>query len=177
MEVIINGAVPNDPRARVMAIESCTRAICKASGEDPADGIMMLLTAAAHLHSQYSGKPISESVMGLASALGHATVAAEGFFTLRQATPTVANTSAPGQKVPKDPRAMFTLTIKSAETQEIGRKAIASYAGSASIVIFRALQWMKQEVPNAEFVSLIEEVDHSEAFRAAAIQTAAEGRK
>jgi hypothetical protein len=86
MEIIVKGKVPLDPRQRVLAIEAATRAICEQGGTDPADGIMMLLTAAVHLQSQYSKRPIAETINVLAGCLGAATVAAEGFFTLRSVT-------------------------------------------------------------------------------------------
>lgn len=85
MEIIIKGKVPSDPRSRVLAIEAATRAICDRAGTDPADGIMMLLTAAAHLQSQYSKRPVNETITVLAECLGCAIVAADGFFTLRPA--------------------------------------------------------------------------------------------
>lgn len=85
MEIVIKGKVPSDPRSRVLAIEAATRAICEQAGTDPADGIMMLLTAAAHLQSQYSKRPVNETITALAAALGHAAVVADEFFTLRPA--------------------------------------------------------------------------------------------
>ena len=83
MKVQIIGKVPEDPRMRVLAIEAATRSICERAGTDPADGVMMLMTAAAHLFSTYSGKSSSESILDLAHALGNATVAADDFFKLR----------------------------------------------------------------------------------------------
>lgn len=82
MEIQIKGEV-GDPRQRVLAIEAVTRSICEEAGTDPADGIMMLLTAAVHLQSQYSPLPMAENIQTLARCLGSATVAAEGFFSLR----------------------------------------------------------------------------------------------
>jgi hypothetical protein len=83
MQVTISDAGDlSDPRTRVRAIEAATRAICQQAGQDPADGTMMLLTAAAHLHSQYI-KPGVDPMISLAQALGAATVAADDFFKLR----------------------------------------------------------------------------------------------
>lgn len=87
MEVIIKGKAPLDPKQRVLAIEAATRAICEQTGQDPAEGIMMLMTAAAHLFSQYSGKTSAEGISHLAHSLGCATVAADGFFKLRAIDP------------------------------------------------------------------------------------------
>jgi small ligand-binding sensory domain FIST len=86
MEIVINGKISADPRDRILAIEAVTRAICEQTGQDPAEGIMMLLTAAAHLQSIYDKNPFSkESLTVLAGCLGNAIVAAEDFFKLRAA--------------------------------------------------------------------------------------------
>ncbi|MDQ0135730.1 hypothetical protein J2T08_003651 [Neorhizobium galegae] len=87
MKITINGKVSADPRERVLAIEAVTRSICEVTGQDPAEGIMMLLTAAAHLFSVHSGKPSSEGIMSLANSLGCATIAADGFFKPRTTSP------------------------------------------------------------------------------------------
>ncbi|ARO22903.1 hypothetical protein TAL182_CH01090 [Rhizobium sp. TAL182] len=94
MEIKITGKI-DDPRQRVLAIEAVTRSICDSAGTDPADGIMMLLTAAVHLQSQYSPRPMAENIETLARCLGGATVAAEGFFSLRSVP---ANGNAEGAK-------------------------------------------------------------------------------
>jgi len=83
MEIRIKGKISADPRDRVLAIEAVTRSICERTGMDPAEGIMMLLTAAAHLSSVYSGKTADQMIMTLASSLGNATVAADDFFKLK----------------------------------------------------------------------------------------------
>jgi len=85
MKISIDGQISADPKERVLAIEAVTRAICEKTGQDPAEGIMMLLTAAAHMTNTYSKQPIAQSADHLATALGHAIVAADGFFTLRTA--------------------------------------------------------------------------------------------
>ncbi|MBB3297836.1 MULTISPECIES: hypothetical protein [unclassified Rhizobium] len=88
MQIEIKGNLPGDPQGRVLAIEAAAKAICQQAGTDPADAIMMLLTAAAHLFTVYSGKPSSENIMSLAHSLGCATVAADDFFKLKAATAT-----------------------------------------------------------------------------------------
>lgn len=70
-----------DPRERVLALEAATRAICESVGEDPADGTMMLLTAAVHMAMTYSEKPMKDLLPFLAETLGHAASAADGFFS------------------------------------------------------------------------------------------------
>lgn len=82
MKVEIIGTLPDDPRAAILAIEAATRQVCEATGKDPVEGIMMLLTAAAHLHTQYK-KPGTDTLMSLAYSLGFAVTAADGFFQLR----------------------------------------------------------------------------------------------
>lgn len=88
MRVEIKGKPPKDPQARVLAIEAAAKAICQEAGTDPADAIMMLMTAAAHLYSVYSGKSSSENILHLAHSLGCATVAADDFFKLKVANDT-----------------------------------------------------------------------------------------
>ena len=85
MEIIINGKITLDPKDRVLALEAATRAICEEVGLDPAEGTMMLLTAAVHLASQYSSKPAKQMIETLAYSLGCATVAADDFFKLKTA--------------------------------------------------------------------------------------------
>lgn len=77
----------NDPRKRVLALEAAARAICEAHDLDPAEAVMMLLTAAAHMQRTYSRPEItlSRSAETLAECLGHAIVAADDFFQLRPA--------------------------------------------------------------------------------------------
>ncbi|AID18363.1 hypothetical protein PPF1_50 [Rhizobium phage vB_RleM_PPF1] len=86
MEIEIKGQPPRDPQGRVLAIEAAAKAICQQAGTDPADVIMMLMTAAAHLFTVYSGKLSSENIMTLAQTLGYATVAADDFFKLKDVT-------------------------------------------------------------------------------------------
>jgi len=84
MEIIINGKISADPKDRILALEAVTRAICEQTGQDPAEGVMMLLTAAAHMSDTYSRKPFSETGVVLAQCLGLAIVAADDFFKLRR---------------------------------------------------------------------------------------------
>lgn len=84
MEVIIKGREALDPRQRVLALEAATQAICESVGQDPADGTMMLLTAACHVAMKHSGKSAKALLDTLAYSLGCATVAADDFFTLKQ---------------------------------------------------------------------------------------------
>ena len=80
-EINMTLQVSADPKERVFALEVATRAICEHTGQDPAEGVMMLLTAAAHMFSTYSEKRPAVAINDLAHALGAATVAAEGFCT------------------------------------------------------------------------------------------------
>lgn len=85
MEIqITNSGDLNDPQNRILAIEAATKAICQQAGLDPADGTMMLLTAAVHLATKHSDKPIKDIAPVLAGCLGDAIVAADDFFTLRR---------------------------------------------------------------------------------------------
>jgi hypothetical protein len=85
VKITIDGKVSSDPKDRILALEAVTRSICEMTGQDPAEGVMMLLTAAVHLTNTYSKRPISETAPAMATALGSAIVAADGFFTLRTA--------------------------------------------------------------------------------------------
>lgn len=84
MKITIIGNVGSDPQSRVMAVESAARAVCEKTGQDPAEAVMMLLTAAAHLYLTYSKKSPKEACTGLSSALGSAIVAADDFFKIRK---------------------------------------------------------------------------------------------
>lgn len=86
MEITINNAGDlSDPKNRILAVEAATKAICIEAGEDPADGTMMLLTAAVHLATKHSDRPVKDVALAMADALGHAIVAADDFFKLRRA--------------------------------------------------------------------------------------------
>ena len=85
MEIQIKGRTPLDPRQRILALEAATQAICENVGTDPADGVMMLLTAAVHMGMKYSGKSAKNQLDHLAYCLGCATVAADDFFSLKAA--------------------------------------------------------------------------------------------
>ena len=66
----------NDPRERVLVVEHFVQDLCRACGEDPADGAMMLLTSAALVAMKHGGVPKGEVLTVLMTALGHATDAA-----------------------------------------------------------------------------------------------------
>ncbi|PWE55910.1 hypothetical protein DEM27_10660 [Metarhizobium album] len=83
MQVEIKGKPPKDPQGRVLAIEAAAKAICQSAGTDPADAVMMLMTAACHLYTVHSGKSSADSITHLAHSLGCATVAADDFFKLK----------------------------------------------------------------------------------------------
>lgn len=85
MEIAIKGEVSEDPKSRIIALESITQSICERTGQDQAEGVMMLLTAAAHMSIKYS-KPsvtLQQSAQKLAECLGYAIVAADDFFALK----------------------------------------------------------------------------------------------
>jgi len=83
MDVTINGRLSPDPKDRILAIEAVMQSICQRFGQDPADGTMMLLTAAVHMASRHSGRPIQTLAPVLAECLGAAIVAADDFFKLK----------------------------------------------------------------------------------------------
>lgn len=86
MQIEIKGKISADPRDRVLAIEAVTKSICQKTGLDTAEGVMMLLTAAAHLLAVHSGKSADRNIEILAQCLGNATVAADDFFKLKPVT-------------------------------------------------------------------------------------------
>lgn len=75
----------SEPRKAVLEIEEKVREICAREGTDPAEGIMLLLTAACHMTNTYSREPVKGWAPVLAESLGHAIVAADDYFTLRKA--------------------------------------------------------------------------------------------
>ncbi|MBB4146004.1 hypothetical protein [Rhizobium rhizoryzae] len=85
MEIIIKGKMLTSPQDRVMTVEATAKAICQEAGTDPADAVMVLLTAAAHLYAQHSKSEFPQNVDGLANALGHAIGAANAFFKIKSA--------------------------------------------------------------------------------------------
>lgn len=85
MEVSIKDAGDlHDPKVRILAVEAAAKAICEQSGQDPADAVMMLLTAAVHIATKHSDKPVRDVSMAVGNSLGHAIVAADDFFKLRK---------------------------------------------------------------------------------------------
>lgn len=80
MEISITGddVNLNDAHCRVRVIGAVTKMICQEIGEDPADGTMMLLTAAAWIVlEQAIDKREAPDI--LAEALGNAIIAAKGW--------------------------------------------------------------------------------------------------
>ena len=69
-----------DPASRIQMIEKVAEAICEAVNQDPADCMMMLLTAAAHIAIRFADKPPELVATVLAESLGGAILAAKGFF-------------------------------------------------------------------------------------------------
>jgi hypothetical protein len=91
MNIEITGKISEDPRDCILAVEAVTKSICQRTGKDPAEAVMMLLTAAAHLSMTYSGKSAEDNIAILAGALGSATVAADDFFKLKAVSPSLPN--------------------------------------------------------------------------------------
>ena len=91
MQIEINGKPPVDVKNAVLVIEGVTRSLCQSTGRDPAEGIMLLLTAAAHMGDVYMAGSVKEKQTTIASALGSAIVAADGFFKLRDTPGIPAN--------------------------------------------------------------------------------------
>lgn len=75
-----------DPFSRILAIEDLALAMCKEVGEDPADCIMILLAAAAHIGRQHSVYP-QKTPDALAKCLAQAIIAVERFFPNDHPTP------------------------------------------------------------------------------------------
>lgn len=65
-------------RSCVVAVEAMVKQICVASHRDPSEGLMMLLTAAAHTYQDYAKNP--DDAGTLIEALVHANEAAKGWF-------------------------------------------------------------------------------------------------
>jgi len=86
MPVIIEGEIPKDPRQRIRAIEEAMRAICQSAGEDAADGVMALLTAAVHITMLNSDLSKDELPEHMAHALACAIVTATAWFRPSRST-------------------------------------------------------------------------------------------
>lgn len=86
MEITIDGELSSDPRDRILAVEAITQSMCEHFGYDPAEGVMMLLTAAVRMASKQSGRPIRSLAPVLAVALDSSIEAAHAFFNLRIVT-------------------------------------------------------------------------------------------
>ncbi len=83
MKVNMNIKITDDPKDCILAIEAVTREICSNTGCDPAEGTMMLLTAAVHMANTYSAHPLKDQATAMTYALMDAIVAADDFFKLR----------------------------------------------------------------------------------------------
>lgn len=73
----------DDPRRPILEIEQKVRELCLERGADPAEGMMLLLTAAAHMADTYMAGPPSQWAPTLAEVLGSAIVAADDMFKLQ----------------------------------------------------------------------------------------------
>lgn len=91
MQIEITGKPPVDVKNAILVIEGVTRSLCQSTGRDPAEGLMMLLTAAAHMGNLYLAGTVTQKQTAIASALGSAIVAADDFFRLRDTPGIPAN--------------------------------------------------------------------------------------
>lgn len=98
MQIEITGKPPVDVKNAVLVIEGVTRSLCQSTGRDPAEGLMLLLTAAAHMGDIYMAGSIKEKQTAIASALGSAIVAADEFFKLRNTRGIPANVNSAAEK-------------------------------------------------------------------------------
>ncbi len=64
------------PKDRVLATEYFVKALCKAAKLDPAEAVMMLMTAAVHISLAYSKEPMNVVLPNMGTALGAAAGAA-----------------------------------------------------------------------------------------------------
>lgn len=84
MKFTLEGEPPTDPRQRVLALESAAETVCRIVGQDRADAVMALLTAAVHMSMVGSGRSAGDMLETLAHSLGCATVAADDFFGIHK---------------------------------------------------------------------------------------------
>jgi len=91
MQIEIKGKPPIDVKNAILVVEGVTRSLCQSTGRDPAEGLMMLLTAAAHMGNLYLAGTVKVKQTAIASALGSAIVAADDFFKLRDTPGIPAN--------------------------------------------------------------------------------------
>lgn len=81
MSASIEWDIPEDPRGRILAIEELIRSMCEQYGWDPAEAIMMLLTAAMHIASVHGGRPARGMLeAGLLPIVRSAAKASDEFF-------------------------------------------------------------------------------------------------
>ena len=76
---IQKGANFDHPRTRVLFLAKVTEAFCKQIGTDPAEGTIMLLTAATYIAMRHI-KLTGNLENTLADGLGNAIIAAKDFF-------------------------------------------------------------------------------------------------
>lgn len=81
MTISIRGSVPGTPKEQVIAVEAFVKAICQQSGKDPADVVMVLMTAAAHIATAHVDARTYSASTVLTAAVPHAVAAAKGFFS------------------------------------------------------------------------------------------------
>lgn len=96
-QVDISGAVTREPVTHVLFVERVAKAVAKEVGADPAECVMMLLTAAVKIARDHSTSSTDDLVYGLARSLGAATVTAERWFTPRLVPTADNDTAAPAQ--------------------------------------------------------------------------------
>jgi hypothetical protein len=91
MQIEITGGMPTHPKNQVEAVEYVARSLCIATGKDPAEGVMMLLTAACVMARKHSNVSDDEFIEGMAKSLGSAAAAAAGFMGKPAKIPAPAN--------------------------------------------------------------------------------------
>ena len=73
---------PADPRSAILAIVGLARQICLDTGRDPADALMILMTAAVQHYRTYAQNPADRQMM--VAALLDAFDAAEGWWQIEK---------------------------------------------------------------------------------------------
>lgn len=79
MDIELQGGAFETPQQRVRAVEAIVESICKQVGEDAADGVMVLLTAAAHITMRHA-KDEEAALGSLPATLEDAITAATNWF-------------------------------------------------------------------------------------------------
>ncbi|MEI9995114.1 MAG: hypothetical protein WDM91_11000 [Rhizomicrobium sp.] len=140
-QTTISSANIRDPKERVLMLERAVRAICEAAGTDPADGTMMLLTAAVHMAMVMARKPAKDVLELLASSLGYATVAAEDWFALRVVAANDGANAAP--TAPAEPTNVIQLDVLS--DTEAQRRRFEAWAGGLCTPIERESYFIRSK--------------------------------